>query len=223
MARSPQDNTNFASSMIARMTEAVQRVEAVTPYSFLVHTEKFPPARVGVLSINKVEASDVQKLLDADPRVEFIANIPKVGVWQGSAIQLLQEKGIAFGPVKHLMGAISGRRDEEPLNDYEHAETKYFKTILSQHKNLHHLVRVTDLIYEFHRKNGESVLIAGLNDYELTGVMIRAAVAQHGHVSIIFATNPNGGPTPEAYDAANSMGIELYDQRNNFYRRLHTP
>jgi hypothetical protein len=129
MARSPQENTQFVCDMIAKMSGVVSRVESVTQYSFLVHTEKFPPVRVGVLSIIKVEESDVQRLLNVDPSVEFIVNVPKAGSWRAAAIQLLQETGIAFGPVKHLMGAISGRRSAEPLNDYEHPETNYFKTI----------------------------------------------------------------------------------------------
>ncbi|POD15190.1 hypothetical protein BKM12_24065 [Pseudomonas syringae pv. syringae] len=133
------------------------------------------------------------------------------------------EAGIAFGPIKHLMSAVGGRRDEEVLRDFIHAETKYFQTILTQHGNLHRLIRLTDLVYEVHRKNGPPLLVAGLNEYELAGATIRAAVAQHGQVSVIFATNPNAWPTSDAYEVAQSMGIELFHERRKFYHRLHIP
>lgn len=223
MARSPESNTQFASEMIARMKDQVERVEIVTPYSFRVFTKSHPPYLVGVVSAVKVGADDVNRVLAVDPSIEFIANIPKAAIWLGSAIQILEERGVAFGPMKHLMAAISGRRDAEPLNNYVHPETHYFQQILVQHKNFQRFVRVTDLIYEVHRKNGAPLLIAGLNEYELSAVTIRTAIASHGLVSIIFATNPNGGPTQEAYEAAESMGIELYEERNAFYHRVHTP
>ncbi|WP_148192946.1 hypothetical protein [Pseudomonas syringae] len=186
MARSPLNSTEFASALIANMKDSVDRVEIDTPYSFSIYTRRFPTARIGVLSSIQVTADDVQRLLEVDPDVEFIVNIPKAGIWQGAAIQVLGEAGIAFGPIKHLMSAVGGRRDEEVLRDFIHAETKYFQTILTQHGNLHRLIRLTDLVYEVHRKNGPPLLVAGLNEYELAGATIRAAVAQHGQVSVIF-------------------------------------
>lgn len=223
MARSPQSNTEFASACIARMKELVERVEIVTPYSFIAHSRQHSPARIGVLSSGAVTAEDVHRVLEVDPSVEFVVNIPKAAIWQGSAIQILEDAGMAFGPLGHLMKAISGRRNSEPLNDFVHPETSYFRTILSQHSNLYRLVRVTDLIYEFQRKNGPPLLVAGLNEYELAGSTIRAAVAQHGNVSVIFATNPNAWPTSDAYEVAESMGIELFHDRRKFYHRLHIP
>lgn len=205
------------------MKESLERVDIVTPYSFLVYSRRFPPARIGVLSSSVVTAEDVRRMLEVDPAVEFVVNIPKAAIWQGSAIQILEEVGMAFGPLGHLMKAVAGRRDSEPLNGFVHPETSYFRTILSQHSNLYRLVRVTDLIYEFQRKNGPPLLVAGLNEYELAGSTIRAAVAQHGNVSIIFATNPNAWPTSDAYEVAESMGIELFHERRKFYHRLHVP
>lgn len=223
MARSPQSNTEFASACIAKMKELVERVEIVTPYSFIAHFRQNSPTRIGVLSSIAVTVDDVHRVLEVDPGVEFVVNIPKAAIWHGSAIQLLEEAGVAFGPLGHLMKAIAGRRNLEPLNDFVHPETSYFHTILSQHANLYRLIRVTDLIYEFHRKNGPPLLVAGLNEYELAGSTIRAAVAQHGNVSVIFATNPNAWPTSDAYEVAESMGIELFHERRKFYHRLHIP
>src|SRR5690606_29851321 len=123
---------------------------------------------VGVVSTVQVCADDVNRVLEFDPTVEFIANIPKVGIWQGAAIQVLEERGIAFGPMKHLMSAIRGCRDVWPINHYVPPETHYFQQILIQHINFQRFVRVTDLIYEVHRKNGAPLLIAGMNEYELS-------------------------------------------------------
>lgn len=93
MARSPESNTQFASEMIARMKDPVERVAIVTPYSFRVFTKSHPPCLVGVVSAVRVGADDINRILEVDPSVEFIANIPKAAVWQGSAIQILDERG----------------------------------------------------------------------------------------------------------------------------------
>lgn len=223
MARSPQSNTEFASGCIAKMQDWVERVEIVSPYSFLAHSRQYPPARIGVVSSPAVTADAVRQVLASDPGVEFVVNIPKAAIWQGPAIHMLEETGVAFGPIGHLMKAISGRRNSETLNHFVHPETEYFRRILTQHTNLCRLVRVTDLIYEFQRKNGPPLLVAGLNEYELGGSTIRAAVAQHGKLSVIFATNPNAWPTSDAHEVAESMGIELFHERRKLYHRLHVP
>lgn len=223
MARSPEDNTRFASNMIAGMKDRVDSVEIITPYSFRVLTKSHLPCQVGVVSAAQVGADDVNRVLMADPCVEFIANIPKASIWKGAAIQILEERDIAFGPMKGLMSGICSLSDDWSINQYVHPETHYFQQILTQHQNFQRFVRVTDLVYEVHRKNGEPLLIAGMNEYELSAVAIRTAIASHGHVSIIFATNPNGKPTLEAHTAAESMGIELYHERRAFYHRVHKP
>lgn len=62
------------------------------------------PVRIGIVRRRDVYADDITHLFDGD--LDFVANVPRDGLFQGDAIALCHEAGVGWGALADAMRAF---------------------------------------------------------------------------------------------------------------------
>jgi len=141
---------------------------------------------------------------------------PRISDEKGNAILVAEMHGMGWGGLGTLMAAVADG-DAETAQPKEY---RFAQRLLEQHKNVDIAYRIYDEIFRLERKQGDELLVAILNDYEMTADNVRTQYETYGPFDIIYKTNPNGRPTSEAYAAAEALGIEIHNSKE-IMRRLH--
>ena len=203
--RAPEQTTAWVAETIAKIT-LVQEAVVVGPHSIRIMRDKLAPFVAGVISVPVVTPAIVQLVLDADPSIEILVNVPRESIWTGSAINAAAAMGVAFGGMGDLMSAVS----DEDVRRYTRSEYDFVERGLRQHDRVSRLEREADRVYLVHRHGLPPLRFVMLKEYELTGDHVRTARDRYGTFDAVLLNNPNGKPTTGAKEVAKGMGVGIF-------------
>lgn len=206
-----------------RELKGVKSVEPIDHDYILIHRdadlsgEALPSFTACVIAVHRVTAEVLNPMLRNGQPVQFVANIPKDAVWEGSAIDLVGAVGIGWGGFGDLMSAL--RYSE--VRVFQKREYLFVINNLLQHSRVVSIVRLFDRLLVVNRKTPLApIQVVLLNEYELTADQIRHARATYGMFAAVLRTNPNGGATDNARAVAHEMGADIF-QWGEFLSRLN--
>lgn len=179
-------------------------------------TPSRPSAIVGVVAVKRVTVDDVDPFLVSGNRPDIIINVPNNALWDGSAIELLESEGIAFGKMYDL---YRGLNQEGELSQYQNPEFFFTERIFDQNDHVAYRERVSDRAYRLSMMNGEVIVVVLSQDYEVTADTVRTSYSDHKPFDILLKTNPYGRISTEAVNVAAEVGIRLADAKS-FYKVL---
>lgn len=214
--RSPERTSAWVAEKIAQMS-SVELAEVIGAHSLRINRKQFAPFVAGVVSVSVVTPQIVEPVLDAEPAIEILVNVPKESMWTGAAIAAAGARTVAFGGVRDLMSAVS----DEDVRRYIRAEYAFVERGLRQHGQVSRLEREADRVYVVHRHTLPPVRFVMLNEYELTADHVRTARDRYGAFDAVLLNNPNGSPTTSALDAAKSMKVRIF-KWGQFLGRLNS-
>lgn len=217
MARPPEQTTAWVAERIAEMAQ-VQQAQVVGRHVLRVTRDKYAPFAAGVISVPVVTPQIVQPVLDADPSIEILVNVPKEAFWTGPAIAAAAARNVAFGGVGDLMSAVS----DEDVTRYIRSEFDFVERGLRQHSGVSRLEREADRVYLVRRHVLPPLRFVMLKEYELTSDHVRTARDRYGAFDAILINNPNGKPTTGAVEVAKSMSVGIF-MWGQFLGRLNSP
>lgn len=205
MARhTPAETTEWAAGKL-RTAEHVSKVEVLSDQVLCISRDKYDPFVAGIVSVKCVEADTVRTLVTSNLEVEIIANVPKESYWTGGALRLAHDNNIATGAYGDLLRVI----DRQDVRSFRPKETEFVERGLRQHDRISSFERLHDRLYRVSRNGLPDLIVATLNDYELTADHLRTARDRYGHFSVAVITNPNGKAMRSAEEVARSMGVEV--------------
>jgi hypothetical protein len=206
MPKSAEQTTSWVAEKISSMDKVLE-AEIIGANILRIARKSHDPFVAAIIAVPVVTAEIVQPLLDADPTIEIVVNIPKESLWTGSAIESAVARRVAFGGLRDLMSAVS--RDED-VREYTRSEYAFVERGLKQHTSVSMLEREFDRVYLVHRYELPSLRFVMLNEYELTGDHVRTARTRYGSFDAVLINNPNGKPTSTALEVAKEMGVGIF-------------
>lgn len=212
--RAPAETTKWVAANLVRIKE-ISDVEILSDQVIRVSRTKYAPFNAGIVAVPRVEADHINPIIKSEFSVEIIANVPKEAFWTGEALGLAECNGIATG----TLGDLYRGANLESVRDFRSPETLFIERGLRQHNYVTTFYRVHDRLYQIFRKDLPDLTVVMLNEYELTADHLRTARERYGIFSAAVITNPNGGATMSAEEAAAAMDAEILDWRL-FMRRL---
>lgn len=178
--------------------------------------EERPPFTTAIVSAMRVTRDALSKVINGANDCDFVANVPKGAIWEGSAIEEAGANNLGWGGIGELMSALG----EANVRGFQRKEFAFVLRGLEQHTNVAALDRLYDRLIEIHRHSYEPLKAVLLNEYELTAEHIRRARSVYGQFAAIVRTNPNGGATTDAKGIAKELGAEIF-QWGEFLGRLN--
>jgi hypothetical protein len=199
-----------------RKAEHVTQVEVLSDRMLRVSREKHASYVAGIVSVKCVKADDIQPIVESEFGVEIIANVPRESYWTGQALSLARANGIATGAYGDLLRVI----DVKDVRAFQQKETVFIERGLRQHNRIANFERVHDRLYLIRRNGLTDIMVAMLNEYELTADHLRTARDRYGQFSLAVITDPNRRATNAANEAAQTMGVEIL-KWGAFFGRLN--
>lgn len=204
----PKDQSKWLVGVLPQHWEVI-RAERIGCGLVLVERKNRPSAIIGIVSCDPVRRTDLEPLLAAQPRPDFILNMPNNASWSGEAITKLENEEIAFGKMYDL---YRGLNTEDNLSDYKNPEFYFVERIFKQHQNVVKFERQSDRVYRIIRHEGKDLIIALSQDYEVTADVVRTIHSRHEPFDIILKSNPYGRISSQGRDIANTLGIEVISE-----------
>lgn len=195
--------------------DQVAQVERLGPGVVRIGRRNAPPAIVGVISANPVQIADYEALLASDPRPQFILNITKAAPWEGEAIDNLEAQGVAWGRMYDL---YRGLNSEDDLSDYRNPSLSFIERLFHQHRNVVNVERVSDKVYRLYRRQGDPVVVALTDAYEVTADAVRTAYGALAPFDVLLKNTPYGRISQLGQVVAAELGVQLCDQSSIFAR-----
>lgn len=199
-----------------RKAEHVTAVDIVSDQVLRVSRDEHAPFIAGIVSAKRVEEQVIKPLVEEGLGVEIIANIPEESYWTGGALRLAHKNAIATGSYGDLLRVIR----VPDVRAFQSKETEFVERGLRQHDRIASFERLYDRIYLIRRDGLPDLTVAMLNEYELTADHLRTARDRYGNFSLAVITDPNGGATSSAKEAAQVMGVEIL-KWGPFFGRLN--
>lgn len=193
----------FVANALKSHTEVSSAI-ALDETRVAVDRKKYGNCIIGCISSRAVGDEDVSALA-ADGGLDFIVNIPKEALWAGSAIDLLEAQGLGWGGVKDLFSALG----TEHVRGFISKEYLFIERIFREHGSVESYERLSDRVYRLKRRGKDDVVVALVNDYDVTADSVRTAWDRHGPFTDILANNPNCRWSDEANQAAEALGVNL--------------
>jgi hypothetical protein len=167
---------------------------------------------------SKITGSDVAFAIQQAPDAAFVANVPGASIIDGSAWECAKSNAVGLGRLGDLMRAIR----HPDVRGYIHPETRFVERGLVQHSAVSHFRRLDDVRYEVQRHGMPSLVVAMVNDYEVTADVIRSTWERYGPFSILVATNPNSRETGSSMQVASGLNVGVL-KWGPFLGRLSSP
>jgi len=213
--RLPAETTEWVAGNL-RQAEDVSQVEVLSDHVIRVSRSEFAPFIAGIVCAPRVESDEIRPIVESKFGVEIIANVPREAFWTGGALRLAQDSDIAAGALGDLYRVL----DMENVRLFQPKETMFVERGLRQHSRVTGFDRVHDRLYRISRKDLPPLTVVILNEYELTADHLRTARDRYGDFSIAAITDPNGRATSAAWEAAETMGVEIFTW-GPFFGRLN--
>ena len=134
----------------------------------------------------------------------FVLNIPSSAPWRGDAMVAIHDSPAAFGSLGDLGKAA---RLEHPFL-YRDKQWSFFNNGITQHSNVREVKYLYDKVFEAHRYNGDPLIIAMVDAYNMSAEDVRGALARYKHFDVAVKMTSYGSITSAASEAAASFGAE---------------
>ena len=208
-----------ASKWLANSLERHTQVASVTEvdrHFLYVERKEYGPVLSLVTSAQKVTAKLIQDGIHEQPDCTFVCNIPKHAVWEGPALSIAFQHGLGWGGVGDFMAALNA----ENVYRSEPKKYRFGARFLRQYGSILHTERLSDSVVKITMRDGSEYRVAMLYEYEMTADAVRTHFDKYGPFDFILRTNPNGGPTGEAREAAEQMDVSIvtYTELSEFVR-----
>lgn len=161
--------------------------------------------RAAVIAKKMVFLDHVKPL--AESGVEVIVNFPKVGMWRADAIEYCEANGIAWGRYGVLLRAL----DADFPGESRDPQIQFPRRALSQHTRVKQVEFINDQLLTVRHDTGKVIRIALVYDYDLAPEDIRNARERLGEFDLVLKNNPNGSILDGVAEAAESMGIDVFE------------
>jgi hypothetical protein len=200
----PAETTHWVADNL-KIASGVSKVVVLSDQVLRVSRREYDPFVAGIVSAKCVEADTIGTLVKSRFDVEIIANVPKESYWTGGALRLAHATNVATGAYGDLLRVI----DLRDVRTFRPKEIEFVERGLRQHDRISSFERVHDRLYRISRHGMPGLTVAILSEYELTADHLRTARDRYGPFSVAVITNPNGGATSSAEEAARNMGVEI--------------
>ncbi|MCY0389860.1 hypothetical protein OVY01_22220 [Robbsia sp. Bb-Pol-6] len=137
--------------------------------------------------------------------LDFLCGYRVQCVWEGEAIQYLEENHIGWGSFSTLTSAVL----KGDANSAPHKVYRFSDRLLRQCGQIAKIDREFDRIHRVTLHSGATFRIGMIANYEPTADEVRSLWARFGPVDIVWNINPNGTPQPEAAEAGRELGCEV--------------
>lgn len=171
-----------------------------------------------LLDMQRVAGVDVDSAVSAVPGLKFVSNIPRNSVIDGSAWTHAAARQVGLGRMGDLMRALR----EPDVAAYQNPEIRFIERGLRQHSAVADFRRLDDVRYEILRSGMPTLLVAMLNNYEVTADVVRSAWDKYGPFEVAVATNPNARETTSAAVAASALNVGVL-RWGQLLGRLNSP
>ena len=196
--------------------ENVATAKAVSSTHVQIDRLEYGPVLVGTTAAKRLDAREVRLLLDRDPNVDFIVNVPAESYVTGEALSLAEQHSVPVGGVGDLMRALVLPR----VRQYVNKEVEYIHRGLRQHTRITKYRRLADRLYRISRRGFADITVVFLYAYELTADHLRVARDRYGSFDLVVNTNPYGKATSTALAVRQDMELDILNWRD-FLSQLH--
>ena len=170
-----------------------------------IRTQDRPDILAAITTVETVNQTTAVQYREQVDGLDFLCGYRSQCVWEGKAIQYLEQNRVGWGNFGTLCSAaLDGNANSAPHKVY-----KFSYRLLLQHRLIATVDREFDRIHRITLLNGATFRIGMIADYEPTAENVRALWEQFGPVDIVWNTNPNGSPPPEACGAGRELGCEV--------------
>lgn len=140
-----------------------------------------------------------------NPDIDFLCGYRTECVWEGPAISYLERKNIGWGTFGTLnSGALDGN-----ANFVGHKIFSFAARLINQYGIVDKAKREFDRVFQLTLKNGHSIRVGLIPDYEPTSDNIRSLWGRFGPFDIVWNINPNGEPCATAFAAGQELGCKV--------------
>ena len=153
---------------------------------------------------NVISPSDVEHLFTGKNVPQFVVNVPSRTMWSGAAIHRIHAASAAFG----TLGDLTQAANMDDVGTYRNKNMSFFINAMEQHSNVSDVSYVYETVFKVHRKNGESLIVAVIDAYNMSAEDVRNAKAKFHHFDIVVKSSSHGSITHQAEAAAESIGAE---------------
>lgn len=139
------------------------------------------------------------------PHMDFLCGYRKECVWDGEAINFLEEKSIGWGSAGTLGSAIHSGE----IRSATHKDYFFSCRLIKQSRFIKNLHREFDRVLRITLVSGRTFRVGLVLEYEPTADAIRTFWDRFGPIDIAWNINPNGNPTQNAIEAARALGCAV--------------
>ncbi|WP_200834879.1 hypothetical protein [Phyllobacterium salinisoli] len=170
-----------------------------------IMTRDRPDVLAAITSVETVDQATAARYREQVEGLDFLCGYRAECVWEGEAIQYLEENRIGWGSFGTLgSAALDGNANSAPHKVY-----KFSDRLLRQYGRVEKVDREFDRIHRITLRGGATLRIGMIADYEPTANEVRSLWDRFGPVDIVWNINPNGTPQPEANEAGRELGCEV--------------
>jgi len=139
------------------------------------------------------------------PKLDFLCGYRSDCIWEGGAIRYLEENRVGWGS----FGTLCSAALDGNASTASHKTYKFSDRLIRQYGRVASVDREFDRIHRVSLKDGRTIRIGMIAEYEPTADAVRSLWERFGPVDIVWNINPNGNPTATAVDAGRELGCEV--------------
>jgi hypothetical protein len=182
-----------------------------------IMTQDRPDVLAAITTLETVNQTMAAKYREQVEGLDFLCGYRSQCVWEGEAIQYLEENRVGWGN----FGTLGSAALDGNANSAAHKVYRFSDRLLRQYGRIAKVDREFDRILRITLRNGATFRIGMIADYEPTAENVRALWERFGPVDIMWNTNPNGTPPPETSKAARELGCEVvkWDELKDYLKK----
>ena len=165
---------------------------------------KQPDTVIHTMSRPHVTKADLEARVIA-VGVRFVANVSRKSYIAGSALEQARRGGFGIGSMADLNRSLNYTDPAE----YVPREVEFITRGLRQHTHVASVVLSGSEELYVTRKSLKPVTLAFTPEYDLSADQLRQMIDRAPPFTLLLASNPNAGPSHEAYEVAKNAGIEI--------------
>jgi len=170
-----------------------------------IETPQRPDVLAAISAAYTIDIALAKSYAESIPSLDFLCGFRAECVWEGPAIEYLEDAGIGWGNIGTLASAaLAGN-----ANSVGHKTFRFSDRLLRQFGLIKSIEREFDRIYRVTLKTGRKLRIGMISEYEPTANGVRDLWDRFGPVDVIWNINPNGSATALAIEAADGLGCDV--------------
>lgn len=201
-----------------RRDHGTESAEHIRDEAIRIRMPGRPDAVAVISAAHTIDVGLVVQYHASFPDMDFLCGYRRECVWEGDAIRYLESKTIGWGSAGTLGSAV----DKGEVNTAAHKEYFFSYRLIRQIRAVTNLEREFDRVFTMTLKNGRTLRVGMITEYEPTADAIRTFWDRFGRIDIAWNINPNGRPTKNAIEAARELGCQVmkWEELREFLRSL---